>query len=633
MTAQIGRRLRKGATNGAVVAAAVAALAASQAPEMVPPPADNASGDQAIGTGDATQPSGEGSATGQSPYYTALPELNTPNKPGASTHMPVIAGPAEAGIPASVLSAYKRAEQSIRSTQPSCNLPWQLLAGIGKVESGQANGGRVDDNGTASPPIFGPALNGVGFANIPDTDGGAYDGDKTYDRAVGPMQFIPSTWAIWGQDANSDGKKDPNNIYDAAQAAGLYLCAGGRNLALKADLDSAILSYNRSREYLNTVLSWFEYYQRGTHQIPDGTGALPVDRSDGRPTVPSSPSPTTPAPITPTPTPTPGKPTPSKPTPSEPGTGVVTPPPAPTKPPIKPPVTLPVKPPTVPSAAKVTRLTAVANVKLTTTTGKNFTGVPRVAALDASGAPVSGVAIRFEIVGTTDTRFAGGTVESTVTTTAAGLASAPALRAGEKTGTFTVRATVVGRPLVADFTASVTERLADVLTRVGEASLSAATGTAFAQELQVRATDRGALAPGVLVTAEIVASKTDPEVSTEGPSFKRPDGPPVRTVSLKTGTNGLLTFAPGDLLAGDKQGLFYLRLTAPGGGIALIDLTVTDPAPAPSETTPVPAPSETTPAPTPTSTSTPTPTPTSTSTPAPTRSVSAPATSSSVPLT
>ncbi|MFE0698619.1 lytic transglycosylase domain-containing protein [Streptomyces sp. NPDC058872] len=641
MTAQISRRLRKGATNGAVVAAAVAALAASQAPEMVPPPADNASGDQAIGTGDATQRSGEGSATGQSPYYTALPELNTPNKPGASTHMPVIAGPAEAGIPASVLSAYKRAEQSIRSTHPTCNLPWQLLAGIGKVESGQANGGRVDDNGTASPPIFGPALNGIGFANIPDTDGGAYDGDKTYDRAVGPMQFIPSTWATWGQDANSDGKKDPNNIYDAAQAAGLYLCADGRNLALKADLDSAVLSYNRSREYLNTVLSWFEYYQRGTHQIPDGTGVLPVDRSDGRPAVPSSPSPTTPAPTTPPPTPSKPTPTPSKPTPSEPGTGITL-PPIPTKPPIKPPVTLPVKPPTLPSAAKVTRLTAVANVKLTTTTGKNFTGVPRVAALDASGAPVSGVAVRFEIVGATDTRFVGGAMEATVTTTEAGLASAPALRAGEKTGTFTVRATVVGRPLVADFTASVTERLADVLTPVGGDSLSAAPGTAFAQEFQVRATDRGALAPGVLVTAEIVTSKTaDTEVSTEGPSFKRPDGPPVRTVRLKTGTNGLLTFAPGDLLAGDKEGLFYLRLTAPGGGITFIDLTVTEPAPAPSETSPVPsettpAPTPTstsTPAPTPTSTSTPAPTPTSTSTPAPTDSVSASATSSPVPLT
>ncbi|WP_309058146.1 lytic transglycosylase domain-containing protein, partial [Streptomyces sp.] len=316
MAAQFGRRLRRSATSGAVVAAAVAALAASQAPELAPPATDNAGGDHAIGAGETTAPPGEDSATGDSVYFTDLPPLNTPNKPGVTPKLPpVVTGPAEAGIPASVLSAYKRAEQSIRATDPGCNLPWQLLAGIGKVESGQARGGRVDPNGTTLAPILGPALNGVGFANISDTDRGAYDGDRVHDRAVGPMQFIPSTWADWGQDANGDGKKDPNNIYDAAQAAGLYLCAGDRNLALKADLDRAVLSYNRSTEYLNTVLSWFEYYKRGTHTVPDGTGVLPIDRSDGRdqrhrpsPTTPFLPAPLHPAPGTGSPEPGPSTP-------------------------------------------------------------------------------------------------------------------------------------------------------------------------------------------------------------------------------------------------------------------------------------------------------------------------------------
>ncbi|MFB6837547.1 lytic transglycosylase domain-containing protein [Streptomyces sp. NPDC056361] len=581
MAAHIGHRLRKGATSGVVVAAAVAALAASQAPEAVSPPTDNTGGDRAIGAGDSTAPpSGEGSATGDSPYYTELPPLNTPNKPGASTNLPVITGPAEAGIPASVLAAYKRAEQSIRSTTPGCNLPWQLLAGIGKVESGQARGGRVDANGTTLSPILGPVLNGVGFADISDTDGGAYDGDKVHDRAVGPMQFIPSTWATWGQDANSDGKKDPNNIYDAAQAAGLYLCANDRNLALKADLDRAILSYNRSTEYLNLVMTWVTYYQRGTHQVPDGTGVLPVDRSDGLtpgnlPTAPPSPNPTTPAPVTP------------KPKPSETRPGQVKPPTVPTKPPVTPPTATP--------AAKVTRLTIVANGKPTTTTGSAFTGAPRVAALDATGKPVAGVGVRFEIVGTTDSHFAGGAKAVTVTTNSSGLAASPTLWAGERTGTFTVRATVVGRTLAAaDFAATVTERRADTLVRVGEDALSATTGATFTQQIKVKATDKGALAPGVLVTAQIVTSETDPKESAEGPYFKQ-GGEVVRTVTLTTGVDGLLTLAPDTVLAGDKAGTYYLRLTAPGGGVVFIALKVEAPSTPPptQEPTPDPTPSGT----------------------------------------
>ncbi|KIF03325.1 hypothetical protein PL81_24915, partial [Streptomyces sp. RSD-27] len=129
----------------------------------------------------------------------------------------------------------------------------------------------------------GPVLDGNGFADIPDTDGGAYDGDARHDRAVGPMQFIPSTWAAWGQDGNGDGRRDPNNVYDAALAAGRYLCAGGRDLRTGAGLDRAVLSYNQSAEYLRTVRSWFAYYLRGAHEVPDGTGPGPLP-APGTPT-------------------------------------------------------------------------------------------------------------------------------------------------------------------------------------------------------------------------------------------------------------------------------------------------------------------------------------------------------------
>ncbi|WP_418956443.1 lytic murein transglycosylase [Streptomyces tritici] len=569
MAAHFGRRLRKGATTTAIAAAAVAALSASQGPGAIPPPSDTASGDTPLGSGDASTPPG-GSATGDSPYYTDLPPLNTPNAPGTSPEIPIIAGPAEAGIPATVLAAYKRAESSLQSSDPGCHLPWQLLAGIGKVESGQARGGRVDANGTTLSPILGPVLNGVGFANISDTDDGAYDGDTTHDRAVGPMQFIPSTWKDWGRDANGDGRRDPNNIYDAAQAAALYLCAADRDLAVKADLDKAILSYNRSTEYLHTVLSWFEYYKRGSHQVPDGTGVLPGDRSDTPDRELPSPGPT------PTPKPPAAKPPAPKPTPTP-------------------------KPPTPPAKPTPTPTPSVVRIKdngtgtLTATAGTLFSERPAVAAVDSAGKPVAGVSLKFELVGDTDARFIGGATSATLRTAANGVAVAPALRAGEKTGTFTVKVTVVGRSLAAvEYRATVTARTADTLARTDDKALTAVAGAEFADALQVKATLDGAAASGVGLTATLITSAEDTRPRDSGPYFKDADGNPVRTLTgLKTDADGLLTLPK--LYADDRTGTFLLRLTAPGGGTLTVELLVTAPAPAPSESpseTPTTTPSE-----------------------------------------
>ncbi|KOV70883.1 lytic transglycosylase domain-containing protein [Streptomyces sp. MMG1121] len=579
MAAHFGRRLRKGAATTAVAAAAVAALSASQAPGVV---AGEDHGRQAAAGASHPGPgtASDGDATGNSPYYTDLPPLNSPNpspspssSPNAGT--PVAQGDGEAGIPATVLDAYKKAETELRSAKPGCNLPWQLLAAIGKVESGQARGGEVDANGTTLTPILGPALDGNGFALIKDTDHGQYDGNTEYDQAVGPMQFIPSTWAWAGRDGNGDGKKDPNNVYDAALAAGHYLCRNDWDLSRQDDLNSAILSYNNSQDYLNTVLSWLEYYRKGSYTVPDGTGGVPSHRSDDGTRHSQSPTPSTPPRTKPDPKPDPK--------PSKPGGGSGSPSP---------------KPPAQPTPTDtVDHLEDADTATLTAMAGDAFTERIGTRAETKAGKTVAKVRIRFTISGATDATFTGGEKVATVVTDAQGVATAPALQAGEKTGDFKVTATVVGRSTKGvPYTATVTERVADTLTRTDDTPLTCTPGGEFAEQVKVKAMDKGAVADKVAVTATLTKSLLDVSQNDKGPYFKDKNGKTVRTLTgLRTDAKGLLTLPK--LYADDVTGTFLLRLTAPGGATLTVWLnvapdgtTTASPSPSPSAS-PSPSPS------------------------------------------
>ncbi|MEU3456190.1 lytic murein transglycosylase [Micromonospora sp. NPDC006766] len=169
------------------------------------------------------------------------------------------------GIPLVALQAYGYAELVLNETQPGCRLSWTTLAAIGYVESrhGSANGATLRPDGVAAPEIRGDPLDGRdGRGLIRDTDQGRLDGDTVYDRAIGPMQFIPSTWQEIGADADNDGIKDPHNINDAALAAGRYLCKGGRNLTVPGDWWGAILSYNDVRRYAQAVFDKADEYGR-----------------------------------------------------------------------------------------------------------------------------------------------------------------------------------------------------------------------------------------------------------------------------------------------------------------------------------------------------------------------------------
>ncbi len=548
-----------------MAAAAVAALSASQAPGATGE--DHGRQTPTGASTSAPDVASDGNATGNSPYYTDLPPLNSPNpSPSPTVGTPVSRGEGEAGIPATVLDAYKKAEAELRSSKPGCNLPWQLLAAIGKVESGQARGGLVDANGTTLSRILGPQLDGNGFALIKDTDHGKYDGNSSYDQAVGPMQFIPSTWAWAGRDGNGDGKADPNNVYDAALAAGHYLCRNNWDLSSEAGLHSAILSYNDSQDYLNLVLSWLEYYRKGTHTVPDGTGGVPGHRSDDGTTQPSEPAnPSHPPKTRP------------KPKPHKPG-GNKTPEPKPPKPP-KPPV------PQTPSET-VDHLEDAGTAKLDAMAGDAFDQRIGTRAETKAGKAVGKVRIRFTITGDTDATFAGGETVATIATDAKGIAVAPALQAGEKTGDFKITAVLVGHKAKGvDYTATVTERAADTLVRTSDTPLTCTPGGEFADQVEVKATYKGAVADKVAATATLIKAADDPTENDKGPYFKDADGKTVRTLTgLQTDDKGLLTLPK--LYADDTTGTFLLRITTTGGATLTVELKVaaadTSPSPSPS---------------------------------------------------
>jgi hypothetical protein len=186
-----------------------------------------------------------------------------------------------AGIPPVPLTAYRHAAHAEAALQPSCHVPWWLLAGIGFVESGHAHSGgstHAGWRGVARPPILGPVLDGShGFKAIRDTDNGVLDGDRRWDRAVGPMQFLPSTWRSWAPPGRFDGHANPQNIFAAAKATAGYLCAGGSDLSQRHPLALAVYSYNHSFNYVRLVLSVGARY---AGMSPDqlGVNLLPKDQ-------------------------------------------------------------------------------------------------------------------------------------------------------------------------------------------------------------------------------------------------------------------------------------------------------------------------------------------------------------------
>ncbi len=144
-------------------------------------------------------------------------------------------GPAPIGVPNFVIDSFEIPPFLLPIYQ-ACGteygIPWEVLAAINKIETG-----------------FGTNLN------------------LSSAGAVGWMQFLPSSWEMYGVDANGDGRKDPYNPVDAICAAASYLKAAGGN----KDLYGAIFAYNHADWYVQEVL----LYARAYGKLPsDLVGSL-----------------------------------------------------------------------------------------------------------------------------------------------------------------------------------------------------------------------------------------------------------------------------------------------------------------------------------------------------------------------
>ncbi|MCW2849791.1 MAG: hypothetical protein JWR90_3765 [Marmoricola sp.] len=197
-----------------------------------------------------------------------VPGVASLNTRGWSRPAAAVGGSTE--IAPAVLSAYSLA---VAAAPAGCHLPLSLLAAVGQVESANLQGRVLDTHHRVVPAILGPVLDGSPYRAVRDSDAGRWDGNRRWDRALGPMQLTPASWRVVGVDLDGDGLRDPQDIDDAAGAAMVYLCADGRDLSTPAGVEAAVLAYNHSVAYLRTVLAWKAVFDRTDLTL---VGSLPV---------------------------------------------------------------------------------------------------------------------------------------------------------------------------------------------------------------------------------------------------------------------------------------------------------------------------------------------------------------------
>ncbi len=240
---------------GIVGVASSGTLSQSHTPVISTPIHESASAAVDIGSGPSDIARQAHSLAGALSDPTPVPPPPVVTRPTPPLPTNMAASPI--AVPDINITAYKNAERILATENPTCNMPWTLIAGIGRVESSHANNGKADANGELLAPIYGPALDGSLSGNQVITDGNGYV------RAEGPMQFLPETWRKYGVDGNGDGKADPQNLFDAALTTGKYLCDGNLDMRDLGQQNKAILRYNNSIAYVANVMAWELAYSTG----------------------------------------------------------------------------------------------------------------------------------------------------------------------------------------------------------------------------------------------------------------------------------------------------------------------------------------------------------------------------------
>jgi peptidoglycan DL-endopeptidase CwlO len=160
--------------------------------------------------------------------------------PGQPAGRVAASGQARESIPVTYLVLYRKAGQAYR-------IAWQVLAGIGEVES---------DHGRAALPGVRAGQNGFGAAGPMQIGIGGRAGDTWGGPAIHRAGQPPGGV---GTDGDGDGIDNVYDPADAIPAAARYLAAHGA----PGDMPAAVFAYNHSQAYVQDVLSWASKYTRG----------------------------------------------------------------------------------------------------------------------------------------------------------------------------------------------------------------------------------------------------------------------------------------------------------------------------------------------------------------------------------